>query len=122
MHGISPFKFAWCFGFHDNLTYCLSHPLCKFALDAAIPSMTTVWIFDQDQAHVQLVFLRDSNCKSSHPTHGQHQQHASSHLSTAPLEHDFHLVVDGLMLITTIPRALPFAQWSWTQAASAKKL
>jgi hypothetical protein len=46
VRGLSPFKFAQCFGFHDNLTYCLSHPLCKFALDAAVPSMTSAWVFD----------------------------------------------------------------------------
>jgi hypothetical protein len=60
--------------------------------------------------------------KSSHPTKGQHQWHASSHLSTVPLEHSFHPVVNGLMLKTTILHVPPFAQWCWTQAASAKKL
>ncbi len=53
--GISPFKFAWCFGFSDSLTYCLSHPACKFTLDAVIPSMTSAWI--SNQVHVHLVFL-----------------------------------------------------------------
>jgi hypothetical protein len=63
--GISPIKFAWCFGFYNNLTYHLSHPLCKFALDTAIPSMTSAWIFDQ--IHAQFVFLCDSNCKIFSP-------------------------------------------------------
>jgi hypothetical protein len=59
--GISPFEFAQCFRFQDNLSYRLSHPSCKFALNMAVPSMTSAWIFDQ--VHAQLVFLCDSNCK-----------------------------------------------------------
>ncbi len=62
---ILPFKFAWCFAFQDNLTYHLSHPSCKFALNAVIPSMTYAWIFDQ--VHAQLVFLCNSNCKIFSP-------------------------------------------------------
>ncbi len=44
---ILPFEFAWCFGFVDNLTYCLSHPSCKFALDAVVPGHTLAWILEQ---------------------------------------------------------------------------
>ena len=61
MRGISPFKFAWFFGFVDNPTYRLSHPACKFALDAAIPSHTSAWIFDQ--VHGYLIYLGDLNSK-----------------------------------------------------------
>ncbi len=61
MQGILPFEFARCFGFEDNLTYRLSHPSCKFVLNAAIPSLTSSWIFDQ--VHAYLIFLRDSNCE-----------------------------------------------------------
>ena len=38
--GISPFKFARCFGFIDDLTCRLSQPANKFSLDAAIPART----------------------------------------------------------------------------------
>jgi hypothetical protein len=58
--GILPFEFAHCFGFNNNLPYCLSHPACKFSLDVAIPSMTSAWIFDQVYTH--LIFLCNSNC------------------------------------------------------------
>ncbi len=65
VHGISSFKFAQCFGFVDNLTYCLLHPSCKFALDLAVPTHTLAWIFEQ--IHAYLVFVRDSNCKIFSP-------------------------------------------------------
>jgi hypothetical protein len=61
IRGISPFEFARCFGFTDTLTYRLSHPSCKFALDAAIPGHTLAWIFEQVRAY--LVFVKDLNCK-----------------------------------------------------------
>jgi hypothetical protein len=61
VRGILPFEFAQCFGFVDNLTYQLSHPSCKFALDAAIPGHTLAWIFEKVQAY--LVFVWDLNCK-----------------------------------------------------------
>jgi hypothetical protein len=65
VRGLSPFKFAWCFGFVDNLTYRPSHPACKFALDAAIPSHTSAWIFDQ--VHAYLIYLGDLNSKIFSP-------------------------------------------------------
>jgi hypothetical protein len=68
VRGILPFKFAWCFGFVDNLTYCLSHPSCKFALNAAVPGHTLAWILEQ--IHAYLVFVRDSNCKIFCPING----------------------------------------------------
>ncbi len=62
---ISPFEFAHCFGFTDNLTHPLSHPACKFSLHAALPGQTSAWIFKQ--VHAYLVFLRDSNCELFSP-------------------------------------------------------
>ena len=55
VRGISPFEFARCFGFIDDLTYRLSQPANKFSLDAAIPSRTSAWIFEQ--VHTHLTFL-----------------------------------------------------------------
>jgi hypothetical protein len=63
--GISPFEFACCFGFTDELTYRLLHPTNKFCLDGAIPGHTSSWFFGQIHAH--LVFLRDSNCEIMSP-------------------------------------------------------
>jgi len=65
IRGISQFEFASCFGFVGNLTYRLSHPSCKFALDLAIPHHTSAWIFEQ--LHAYLVFVRDSNCEIFSP-------------------------------------------------------
>jgi hypothetical protein len=65
VRGISPFEFARCFGFNDDLTYRLSQPVNKFCLDAAVPGHTSEWIFDQVHAH--LTFIRDSNCKIFRP-------------------------------------------------------
>jgi hypothetical protein len=61
VRGISPFEFACCFGFTDDLTYCLSHPKNKFCLDSAIPGCTSSWLFEQ--IHAYLIFLRDSKCE-----------------------------------------------------------
>jgi hypothetical protein len=65
VRGISPYEFARCFGFVDDLTYRLSHSLCKFALDAAIPSNTSAWIFDQ--VHAALIYLRNASSKIFSP-------------------------------------------------------
>jgi hypothetical protein len=65
VRGISPFEFACCFGFTDDLTYRLSHLKNKFCLDGAIPGRTSSWLFKQIHAH--LVFLRDSNCEIMSP-------------------------------------------------------
>jgi hypothetical protein len=119
VHGFSPFEFTRCFGFHNNLTYCLSHPLCRLALDAAIPSMTSAWVFDQ--VHVQLVFLRNSNCKIFTPNKWAALRPASNPLSTEPSAPGSHPVSDGLMLIEMIWTALPFGTWSLTLAASIRK-
>ena len=66
VRGISPFEFARCFGFIDNLTHRLSHPACKFSLDSALPGQTSAWIFEQ--IHAYLVFVRDSNCELFSPS------------------------------------------------------
>ncbi len=92
-------------------------------------SLHSTWQFPAWHLHGSLIrTMRNSSSyvtqivKSSHPTNGQHQQHASSHWSTAPSEHDSHPIANRLTLITTIPCVPPFAQWFWTQAASSKKL
>ena len=65
VRGISPFEFARCFGFIDDLTYRLSQPANKFSLDAAVPARTSTWLFEQVHAH--LTFIRDSNCEIFSP-------------------------------------------------------
>ncbi len=65
VRGISPFEFARCFGFIDDLTYRLSQPANKFSLDAAVPSRTSAWLLEQVRAH--LTFLHDSNCEIFSP-------------------------------------------------------
>ena len=59
IRGISPFEFARCFGYDDTLTFRLSHPSSKFALDSAVPQHTSAWIFDQ--FHTYMMFVRDFN-------------------------------------------------------------
>jgi hypothetical protein len=59
IRAISPFEFARCFGFIDQLTYCLSQAPCKFCLDSAMPSCTSAWLFEQ--VHAYLVYLQDAN-------------------------------------------------------------
>jgi hypothetical protein len=65
VRGISPFKFARCFGFNDDLTYRFSQPANKFSLDAAVPGCTSAWLFEQVHAH--LTFIRNSNCEIFRP-------------------------------------------------------
>ena len=65
VRGISPFEFARCFGFIDDLTYRLSQPANKFSLDAAVPARTSAWLFEQVHAH--LIFIRDSYCEIFSP-------------------------------------------------------
>jgi hypothetical protein len=55
IRAISPFEFARCFGFIDQLTYCLSQAPCKFCLDSAMPTRTSAWLFKQ--VHAYLVYL-----------------------------------------------------------------
>jgi hypothetical protein len=55
IRAISPFKFARCFGFIDQLTYHLSQAPCKFCLDSAMPARTSDWLFEQ--VHAYLVYL-----------------------------------------------------------------
>jgi hypothetical protein len=61
IRAISPYEFACCSGFIDQLTYCLSQPPCKFCLDSAMPTCTSAWLFEQVHAHP--VYLQDANSK-----------------------------------------------------------
>ena len=67
VRAISPFEFATCFGLVDDLSYHLSRPENRFALDAAIPAVTSAWVFD----HIieRMVTARDSNCELFDPSH-----------------------------------------------------
>ncbi len=47
IRAISSYEFVRCFGFIDRITYCLSHPTYKFALDAVMPSHTSAWLLEQ---------------------------------------------------------------------------
>jgi hypothetical protein len=58
---ISTFEFACCFNLIGNIQYRLSHEKYRFGMDASMPAWTSAWIFQQ--VHLQLVFLRDSNCE-----------------------------------------------------------
>jgi hypothetical protein len=56
---ISSYEFVHCFGFIDQLTYCLSHPTYLYAMDAAMPGRTLAWLFEQGHSH--LLYIRDTN-------------------------------------------------------------
>jgi hypothetical protein len=56
---ISSYKFVRCFGFTNHITYCLSHPMYKYAMDAAMPGCTSAWLLEQ--AHLHLSYIRDAN-------------------------------------------------------------
>ncbi len=47
VRAISSYEFIQCFEFIDRITYCLSHPTYKFALDAVMPSRTSAWLLEQ---------------------------------------------------------------------------
>ncbi len=53
LRAITPFEFASCYGFTNNLWYRLLQPDHWFALDAGISALTLAWIFD----HVNEVML-----------------------------------------------------------------
>ncbi len=55
VRGILPFKFACCFGSHEDLTYRLSQPANKFCLDAAVPGCTSEWLLEQAHAHLTYI-------------------------------------------------------------------
>jgi hypothetical protein len=65
IRAISPFEFALCFGFIDQLTHCLSQAPCKFCLDSAMPVHTSAWLFKK--VHAYLVYLRDANTELFSP-------------------------------------------------------
>jgi hypothetical protein len=56
---ISSYKFVRCFGFTDHITYCLSHPTYKYAMDAVMPGRTSAWLLEQ--AHSHLLYIPDAN-------------------------------------------------------------
>jgi hypothetical protein len=89
---ILPFMFALCFGFTDNLWYCLSQPDDWFALHAGIPALTSSWIFDHIRE--RLCAICNSNTEISPP-----RQYA------APAAH-IQAFVNG-----TIATPLPDQQW-----------
>ncbi len=59
--GISQFKIACCFGFVEDLTYCLSKLANKFCLDGTVPTQISAWLFD----HIFdcMTLICDMNCK-----------------------------------------------------------
>ncbi len=56
---ISSYEFVRCFGFTNHITYRLSHPTYKYAMDAAMPGRTSTWLLEQ--AHLHLLYIRDAN-------------------------------------------------------------
>jgi hypothetical protein len=65
VRAISPFKFASCYGFTDNLWYRLLQPDHWFPLNAGIPALTSAWIFDH--VNDKLCEIGDSNTKIFSP-------------------------------------------------------
>ncbi len=59
IRAISSYEFVCCFGFTDHITYCLSHPTYKYAMDAMMPGRTSVWLLEQ--AHLHLLYICDAN-------------------------------------------------------------
>jgi hypothetical protein len=59
VQAISPNEFTCCFGFIDQMTYRLSHPTYKFAMDAAMPARTSAWLLKQ--LHSYLAYLQHAN-------------------------------------------------------------
>jgi hypothetical protein len=46
IHAISPFEFVSCFRLSDNITYKLLHPSNAFCMDATVPALTSICIFE----------------------------------------------------------------------------
>jgi hypothetical protein len=109
VRGISPFEFARCFGFIDNLTHRLSHPACKLSLDSALPGQTSARIFEQVHLISSLCVTRTANY--SHRTNGLLPQCIYNHSSTARSALGSLRDLAGLTLIRSIPFALLFARW-----------
>ena len=59
VRAISPFEFIKAHKLMDDLVYKLLHPDNKFAMDGAIPGMTSAWILEH--VHDQLSNIRDKN-------------------------------------------------------------
>ncbi len=45
--GISTYKFAWCFGFSEQIQYCMSHEMHRLALNTSMPGWSSPWLFEQ---------------------------------------------------------------------------
>ena len=55
----SPFEYASCLCFTDQLTYHLAHPDRHFCFVTTVPGNTSAWLFDQ--LHERLLQIRDDN-------------------------------------------------------------
>jgi hypothetical protein len=55
IQAVSPFEFARCHGFIDQLLYPLSQPPYKISVNAVMPALTSAWLLEQVHAH--LVYL-----------------------------------------------------------------
>ncbi len=65
MHRFSPFEYTSCYRFMDSLHYRLLHRDNWYALDSAIPAMTSHWILDS--LHDCLCQIRNLNFKIFQP-------------------------------------------------------
>jgi hypothetical protein len=65
VRGIFQFKYARCFGFVDDLTYCLSKLANKFCLNATVPARISAWLFDR--IFDCMILIHDMNCKIMGP-------------------------------------------------------
>jgi hypothetical protein len=99
---ISLFKFIYCFGFIDQLTYCLSQPPYKLSLDAVMPAHTSAWLLEQVHAH--LVYLRGSNCKIFSPNQLAAPAVTIQPLSMVPVAFGYLRMKNGYKLILTTQR------------------
>ena len=76
VRAISPFEFVRAHKLRDDLVYKLSHPENRFAMNGAIPGMTSAWILDH--VHNRLNEIRDENTEvfesSNHAAPAAHAQ------------------------------------------------
>jgi hypothetical protein len=103
---ISPFEFAPCHGFTNNLWYCLLQPDHWFALDAGIPALTSAWIFDH--VNDKLCEIQDSNTEIFPPRQFADRLRMFKPLSTAPLPRAFLIARYGLKPMTLTPTLCVF--------------
>ena len=76
IRAISPYEFVRCFGFIDQLTYCLSHSTYKYAMDATMHARTLAWLLEQ-----VYLYLRDANSEIFLPNQLPPQLPLFRHLS-----------------------------------------